>query len=221
MSEKKITLITLIVLGLILLGGAGAIWYLYFNVLAAEEEEITQLQSKVAQARRKQSQLKSLREMLDKLTKDAEEKAARIPSLDIEEYDRFANTIEGLKRQAGIFVWQAAHIEERRSVSRRGMAAGKRLPPQVHKVDYEFLCTGRFFPLLRFINLLETNQRFLEIQSCSISTWEEALQDDPRSDLREMKIKVTTYTYEVSAVPGGKKKEPEREKPAIPSTPPP
>lgn len=208
MSEKQITLITVIILGVVLLGGAAGVWYLYFNVLEDAKKEVEVLKKKVAADLKKQKAIPGLKIKLAEKEREAAEKVLQIPDFGKQEYDRFINTIEDLKRKAGIQIWSAQEVLQRRGVARRGQGGAAQLPPDVHRVDYEMTCNGEFFPLLRFLNLLETDTRFISVEGCTISVPTTAGAVETGALVREMKLRISTYSYTTKALFGKKDKEP-------------
>lgn len=196
MSEKQVTMITLAVLAVVLLGGGAAIYYLNFVDCKELEEKRDALKVQVQADLKKKNEIPGLKEKLAQKEAEASEKASRIPNEDRQEYDRFIKAVERVRRQSRVFIWSAKHVEPRGAKIRRP-GQGKQIPKDVNQVDYEFTCNGHFYSLLRFVNLIETDDRFLEVKRCSI-TKPDNIEDEegPASLIRQMRIRMTTYAYQ-------------------------
>ncbi|MHC4607211.1 MAG: type 4a pilus biogenesis protein PilO [Planctomycetota bacterium] len=194
MSEKHVTLITLGVLAIVIVLGGVGVWFFQFNWLSQEKAELETVKKQLADAQRKADELVDLRAEVDAFAKKlAADK--RIPDLDKKEYDAFADEIEEMKRRSGIAIGEAAYLPQRQAMRRKGAA---QQPKGIKKVDYEFTCASTFYPLLRFVNLVETQPRFVEVTDCTIASETRSTGEGPPSIIRTMKMKVTTYAFEVT-----------------------
>ena len=74
------------------------------------------------------------------------------------------------------------------------------LPPSVQKITYSFAVRGGWFNLLRFINMLETQKRIINVDSITITPGgnDEKLTTTPR---RELGIRITSYMYREAPPP--------------------
>jgi len=217
MSEKQVTILSVVILAVILVAGGAAVWYFQFNVLVKDKDELAALEKQVSEDRAKRDQIERLEKEIAKLKEDEAREIERVPNLDRSEYDRFIDGIERMRRQAGTIISEARLGQAGRGQPLARGAGAKALPPFVKQVDYEFNCQGPFFPLLRFMNLLETEKRFIEIGSCTISSSKRDLSPGVPGLVRDMRISVVTYSFQPSgrgaAAPG-----PQEEAP-LPSTP--
>ena len=214
MNERQITLITLAFLALFIIGGGIGVWYLQFNVLSKKKEGMEALRKKVVVASKKKDSLKKLRIEVNNLRKKETEEIQRIPNLDNNEYDGFVDQLNQMRRQSGVFLRSASTARGRR-VAARG---GTKLPTNVDKVSYDLTVSGNFYPLLRFINLIETNKRYIQIDSAKISS-SGGRGSGSGGSLRELKVKVTTYAFKISEAAKKKTAEPVDGTQVIDSTP--
>jgi Tfp pilus assembly protein PilO len=200
MNEKQFTIIWVVALVIILFAGGGAIWYLQFDVLVRVRQELDGVKGQVADAKSKQAKIPQLKASIVELTKKAESLASHIPNLDRMEYDRFAELLDELRRKAGVNVPRAAWTVPSRPVPIPGRPAVNQ-PASVHKVQYDLTVNGSFYQLLRYVNLLEQQRRFIGVENFNIMKGggSEGLKGAaPRRDLR---ITIYSYTYKPQPVP--------------------
>ncbi|MBI2901668.1 MAG: hypothetical protein HYY17_15905 [Planctomycetes bacterium] len=87
------------------------------------------------------------------------------PVVDLE-YDIFFNHIDRLRRQAGVLVPSGKFVPPKRAAPG---AKQVRVPASMQKADFELICVGSFYQLLRFLNLLETAQRHVTVETFQIT----------------------------------------------------
>lgn len=193
MNEKKVTIITVACLVFIVLAGGSAIWYLQFSVLAEKEMERDRVKAALAEANKKVAQIPKIRKDIEEnLKPKLVELVKRIPGLDREEYDRFANLLDSFRRRAGVSVTRGSWAQAQKPQPVAGRPQPKPQPNSVHKVQYDLAVTGNFYQLLRFVNLLEEEMRFINVETFAIARGSESKEGALR---REMKLTLYSYTY--------------------------
>lgn len=188
MNEKKGLIITLAVLALILVAGGAGIYYLQFVVLEEKELELAGLEQQVQAATNKKNQIPSLKAQKAALDTKLTDLQPKIPYLDRDEYDRFADLLDEIRQHAGVTVsrgaWQTAAGASRTNV-----------PPSMHRVVYELSVAGGFYQLLRYINLLEQKKRHIQVSAIAVAKGGGGSEQKKGSFTRELKIQLTSYTY--------------------------
>ena len=203
MNEKQFTIIWVVALVIILLAGGGAIWYLQFDLLVEKREALKAVKAKVADAKSKKDKIPSLKKSIESLTKKANELAAHIPNLDRAEYDIFAELLDELRRKAGVSVPRASWTVPTRPTPIPGRPAFVQ-PATVHKVQYDITVNGSFYQLLRYINLLEQQKRFIGVENFAVT---KSGSDNPATlskaaaPKRDLKITIYSYTYKQPTKP--------------------
>ena len=202
MNEKQFTIIWVVALVIILLAGGGAIWYLQFDVLVEKRDQLKAEKAKVADAKSKQAKIKGLKESIAALSKKANELAGYIPNLDRAEYDIFAELLDELRRKAGVNVPRASWTVPPRPTPIPGRPAFVQ-PATVHKVQYDITVNGSFYQLLRYINLLEQQKRFIGVENFNITKagGAETGLTKAASPRRDLKITIYSYTYKLPPKP--------------------
>jgi Tfp pilus assembly protein PilO len=202
MNEKKVTIITVACLAVIVLLGGGLIYYLNFVILEDRRKELTQVKGQVADAQHKVSQIPQLKAQIKARQEEAAEKSKRIPNLTRDEYDTFANLLDDLRRRSGVAVSRGGWMQGTKPISGT-VRPTKSIPPTVHKVQYELAVTGSFYQLLRYLNLIEQQSRFINVESFSVGKSSAAEQPTAAgappgpvtAPKREMKLTLFSYTY--------------------------
>lgn len=209
MNEKKPLIIACAILAFIILAGGAAFYYLHFVVLPKSEKARDDARQSVAEAKEKKRKIKDLTADIDALRKEEEEKKSRIPNLDTKEYDGLANLLDDIRKRAGVDVSKGT-FQVPRAATAAATAAPTRAPgpaqagaaaatASVHKVQYDMAVKGAFHQLVRYLNLLEKEKRFLNIETLSISkgAGTEATLKARRSAhaVRDLKIVVSSFTW--------------------------
>ena len=199
MNEKQFTIIWVVALVIILIAGGGAIWWLQFDVLVQKRADLDAVKAQVLDAKNKQAKIPQLKASIVDLTKKAETLASHIPNLDRMEYDRFAELLDDIRRRAGVNVPRAAWTVPSRPVPIPGRPAVNQ-PASVHKVQYDLTVNGSFYQLLRYVNLIEQQRRFIGVENFSIQKGgaDSSKGGAPRRDLR---ITIYSYTYKPKPAP--------------------
>jgi Tfp pilus assembly protein PilO len=197
MNEKQFTIIWVVALIIILLAGGGAIWYLQFDVLVEKRKILEDVKAQVKVAKDKQAKIPQLRASIAELTKKANELATHIPNLDRAEYDVFAELLDDLRRKAGVTVPRATWGTPSRPVPIPGRPAFQQ-PNTVHKVQYDLSANGSFYQLLRYINLIEQQRRFIGVENFNVTKGTESKVGTAK---RQLKLTIYSYTYKLPAAP--------------------
>ncbi len=196
MSEKKIMILCVAGLALVLLGGGGGFYFLWFNVLAAKEKELAEVKAEIDAMNAKIKKIPDLKKDVETLKKDAEERLKSIPNLERKEYDAFVDLLDKQRKQAGVFVSKASWVVPPK--------LKKTYPPSIHKAQYEMTVTGGFFQLLRFLNLLEGLRRFVNVESFTVlpvAAPGSSGKGRVTALTREMKLVLYSFTYKQSTKP--------------------
>lgn len=193
MNERQFTIIWVVALVIILIAGSGAIWYLQFDVLVQKKAQLDAVKGQVLDAKNKQAKIPQLRASIVELTKRATDLASHIPNLDRAEYDVFAELLDDLRRKAGVNVPRASWTVPSRPIPVPGRPPVNQ-PNTVHKVQYDLSVHGSFYQLLRYVNLIEQQKRFIGVENFTITKGggESVKGSAPRRDL---KVTIYSYTY--------------------------
>ncbi len=200
MSEKQVTVITVVCLILIVLAGAGCVWYFHFTVLPEKQQQLDQVLEQVRAAQAKVSQIEPLKKKIAELEAEEADLIKRIPNLTRLEYDVFADLLDDLRRRSGVTIPTARWVVPQRPAPLPHRPA-RTIPATVHKVQYEIAVLGGFYQLLRYLNLLELQNRFINVESFTIGRGQEQ-QAGPRGERagpvrRDMKVTLYSYTYKL------------------------
>ena len=74
-------------------------------------------------------------------------------------------------------------------------------PATVHKVQYDLMVNGSFYQLLRYINLLEQQKRFIGVENFNVT--KSAIGQDLEKgkaatpQRRDLKVTIYSYTYKL------------------------
>lgn len=203
MNEKKPLIIASAVLALIIMAGGGTLYYLHFVVLPENVKARDAARKAVADAKDKKGKIKGFTETIESLKKEEEQKKSRIPNLDSKEYDGLAVLMDDLRKRAGVDINRGAFSQSKAAAAAaaKGAPKGGPAPPSanVHKVQYDFQVKGAFHQLVRYLNLVEKERRFLNVENFSIVRGSEAATKGKSAAqaMRELKISISSYTYRV------------------------
>jgi len=198
MNEKQFTIIWIVALVIIILAGSGSIWYLQFDVLVEKRKLLEAVEAQVREARAKVAKIPELKKSIEKLKEREKELASFIPNLDRAEYDVFAELLDEMRRKANVTVPSVSWTTPSNPPPIPGRPPVVK-PATIHKVQYDVAVSGSFYQLIRYINLLEQQRRFIGVETFSISKGGStptgpgvAKAAAPRRDL---KITIYSYTY--------------------------
>lgn len=195
MNEKKVTIITIICLAFILIAGGAAIWYLQFNVLQEKEAALENVKRELSAAQARVREIEPLKKEIKKLEIDEAEKIKKIPNLTRAEYDAFADMLDEFRRRAGVIVSRGGWVQAPKTAPVPGRPQPKPQPATVHKVQYDLAVTGSFYQLLRYINLLEQETRFINVENFSISKAGDSGAGATGAAALKRDLKLTLYSY--------------------------
>jgi Tfp pilus assembly protein PilO len=202
MNEKQVTLITIVVLVLFLLAGGGGFYYLYFVILDEKTQELDALKTQVAEAEAKVAKIDDLKKQIVALQEQEKEKIKKIPNLTRQEYDGFAVLLDKFRTQSGVEVSRGSWATPTQPAPVPGYKPVQ-VPNTVHKVQYDLTATGSFYQLLRYVNLLEEQTRFIGVKDFSIgkASGQETRGGAPKVPKRDLKVTIYSYTYKLPPAP--------------------
>lgn len=206
MSERNVTIVCIVLLSVLLIGGGALLYWLEFSWIADLNTQIATLDTEIADARAKQTKLPGLKKQNLELEAKIKEEETRIPRLSTAgwtddknqwhfEYDELANLLDNLRKQANVFVSKAKFSPMQKAAPQPGQTP---LPANVHKATYDLTVKGAWFNLLRFVNLLESQRRVIAIEKFVVkpaTATEEAKDKRRTAPKHELNIKVVSYTY--------------------------
>jgi len=201
MNEKQFTIIWIVALVLILIAGGTSIYFLQFDMLEEEKRKLVEVQGQVIDATKKKNAIEGIKKSIAELQKKEAELITHIPNMTRAEYDVFAEMLDEMRRKAGVTVARAGWAVPGRPAPIPGRPAVVQ-PPTVHKVQYDLSVSGTFYQLLRYINILEQNKRFIGVENFSISKGSGGdSAKGPESPKRDLKIVIYSYTYKLPPTP--------------------
>lgn len=196
MSERNFTIVLLVVMGVALVAGAIAIYILRFQTLAERKDELAQVTRSVNDAQEKQKNIPKLREKVEGLEDKIGRIRAQIPVFNFkDENDQFANLVDQLRKKTRVMISGARYTPA------RSAGPGEQpLPPTIFRARYEFKVGGGFYQLLSFLNLLESENRFLVADNIKFSAGNAS---DRGPVVREMQMNLSTFLQRPQAPPPG------------------
>jgi hypothetical protein len=201
MNEKKPIIIACAVLGLIVLAGGSAIYYFNFVILPEKQKILNAAIAEVKKAKDKRDLIPKIQEQIKDLRAQEVKKKTRIPDLDGKEYDGLANLLDEIRKRAGVEVAKGSYSLPKTTTGRGAPTANN----NVHKVQYDLGAKGGFHQLLRYLNMLEKDRRFMNVESFTISkgadTTTRGGAKGATQAVRELKVTLTTYTYRPLGAP--------------------
>ena len=207
MNEKKPLIIACIALGVIILAGGSLLYYFNFVVLPEQEKLLAGANAELAKAREKKALIPKIEASISDLRAQEVKKKTRIPDLDDKEYDGLALLLDDMRKRAGVDVAKGSYsIPKAAATTGRAGAAAGGASANVHKVQYDLGVKGGFHQLLRYLNMLEKDRRFINVESFSIAKGgaEGGAKGGNRGAtqaIRELKVVITSYTYRQGAKP--------------------
>ena len=213
MSERQMTIVLLVVMGAIILIGAGALYWLQLQELATLKDDEKKLLDQVAEARRKQGAIPGLKKEKERLEGSIAKIRSQIPSFDPKsENDEFANLVDDIRKKCQVQVTGARY-----SAVRSGQPGGEGLPPSIFRARYSYKVGGGFYNLINFINHIESDKRFLVADSIKLTAGI-APTGSKAAPVRELQFNVSTFLQKMPPkLPPAPLKP--GEKPAIVETP--
>jgi len=202
-SERQMTIILLIVLGAIVLLGAGALYWLQFQELSTLQEELDQVSKKVVEATEKRDKIKDFERRVKDLTETIERIRGQIPIFNPkEENDAFADLVDHLRKKCRVQISGARY-----SAAKTGGPGEPTIPGGIFRARYEYRVTGGFYQLLNFMNHLETERRFLVLDGIKLAAGNVA--EGRGQPVRELVLNISTFLQRPSAaLPGAPEAKP-------------
>lgn len=185
MSEKNLTILLLVIMGVIIVGGGIALYFMRFVTLDDLEQQLTAVNAQVAEAQQKKAKIKALKEEARILTEKRDEILQQIPAFDDNENDQYANLIDQLRKKCRVQI--ADH-----KYKARGGTGEVAMPKEIFRARYEFKATGGFFQLLNFLNHLETDRRLLIGENIQLRAGA-ASEGRSGTPIRELSLTVSTF----------------------------
>ena len=210
--EKKTTIIWIVLLGVVVLLGGGLAAWVELSWIADKKADLKKETDTANSMQKKANELGTLEKQKTELVEKSAQECLKIPDFTPDEFDNFVDTVEQMRRRSNTYIGVAQVKSERRT---KGASP---LPKNVKKITYQLDMGGAFYPLVRFINLAETQKRFIKVETCTLSS-SQAQERTPMD--REMNITLSTYAYDMqlSGKDAEEKKEDPKEKPPVETTP--
>lgn len=219
MSEKNLTIVLLVVMGVIIVGGGIALYLMRFVTLDDLDQQLATVTAQVTEAQAKKAKIPALEQEAKVLTERRDEILQQIPAFDDNENDQYANLIDQLRKKCRVQI--ADH-----KYKARGGSGDVPMPKEIFRARYEFKATGGFFQLLNFLNHLETDRRLLIGENIQLraGAGSEGKSGGP---IRELSLTVSTFLKRITPAgppapgtkPAEKPAEPKPEEPKKVSTP--
>ena len=197
MSERNKMIITFSVAGVIT-AGLGYLGYALYDDQSTLNSQIDVATNKLHDCESKARGLDDLKKKVQSLVKEVAEIEGKTPGrlpvipliyhvkhpsgklrnlLTMEEYDKdlldeyddLFNVIEAIRKDCQVTILSAKRQDPKQGAPVPG-AAAVQVPAGFEKVLYEVRVVGRFFPLLRFLNGLESSRRFIMVENFAITS---------------------------------------------------
>jgi len=219
MSERNLTILLFVIMGVIIVGGGIALYFMRMVTLDDLETQLTTVTAQVVEAQGKKAKIKALEDEVKVLTEKRDEILQQIPAFDDNENDQYANLIDGIRKKTRVQI--ADH-----KYKARGGSGEVPMPKEIFRARYEFKATGGFFQLLNFLNHLETDRRLLIGENIQLRAGAGS-EGKSGSPVRELSLTVSTFLKRMTpaaAPPPGTKPpekptEPKQDEPKKVSTP--
>lgn len=171
MSEKKVMILTIAYLVAVVLIGGGAIYFVHWNLLADETTARDRLQAEVKMMQDKVRQLSNLRMEADELPVRIKKVKDRVPTLEAGRFDLQIKHVYRMAKKAGVKIGEEKKGRSptrtgRRPTPPRGGAAGGSAAQEAY---VEMTVGGGFYPLGKFVHLLEEKEPLVVVMNFSIS----------------------------------------------------
>jgi hypothetical protein len=207
MSDRNLTYVLIGVGIAIVLVGAIILYFQRFHTMADLEQQLEQVNKAVADAQDKQRKIPGLQAKVQALTEKIETIRAQIPVFNPkEENDSFADMVDSIRKKSRVNLVDVRYSAVRSS-------PGEDMPASIFRARYELKVTGGFFQLLSFLNLLETEKRFLVADNVKLLAGSVA--EKPGSlPMRELQMNLSTFMQRPPPAPPGQPVAKPTDKPA-------
>jgi len=208
-TEKQQLIGILVGAGLLIIGEVAFAWF-SFSDRGAMAEELAALDARQVAAQAKIEQIPDLQKKARDLSEIVEQYTEILPREDEVSPDAFLDDISTLAREVGLEITSAQPIEvkqqgknkpRRRSIPGKANAPAE--PPKSfvrHK--YRFEMVGEVPSLRRFINGVENQKRFLQVDRLEIAPLAAGNRGSKKDELelaqvarKSVTVEVSTYTY--------------------------
>ena len=186
MTEARKLAISLIIV-VVALAGVGTWLVLGMRQAGGLETAIEQKGRDLIGLREKVASVPELRQERLKLGSEVEEYETILPSE--RQLNELIDSLSIFREKAGLEIRQFTPVREKADA--KDVSTYKR-------VSYELDLTGEYFNFVRFLNLLETDKRFLQVDAFSVK------QKDENSLSNEITLRVSTFVYDPKAKPAVK-----------------
>ena len=200
-TEKALTIIMIVLLVVTVLGGGFANYYFY-GKLGEKGKLIGDLTKQRDDGESKRAQISTIDNKIEEIKPRVKKLTDSIPTFSfLSEYDNLAELINQIAKESGVVI-----SESKFKIAEPGKAGGKgggktksALPSNVNQIDCEIKVKGLFFQILKFVNLIETNDRFLLLENIGNMTVAGGSSGEPAPfDLR---VNIKTYSYKGASLP--------------------
>ncbi|OHB75132.1 MAG: hypothetical protein A2Z34_10770 [Planctomycetes bacterium RBG_16_59_8] len=205
LNEKQLLIVTIVAICIVMAAGGAAVYYFQFVVLEEKKAKIKEIETKTTAAQKQIEEMDRFKTETEEFNKKIESVRSVIPSLSTEEYDKFVNMIQSIRNQCGVEIGAA-----RLTLTNKKNPVGGALPVSMVRVDYQLTATGRFYNVIRFLNAIETHNRFMHIQTFAITPAKAGL------DSFNLPVTISTYLFK-PGTPGAATAAPQ-EPPLLPPT---
>lgn len=179
MAEKQKLIVSIFVV-LLLLGGFGVGIYLKIKEKGPLDTKIERLRKTIAIHDQKIAEIEPLTEKIAALQDELARYEIIIP--DSEELDKMAETVDEFRKKSGV------EINDFRKTS-RPTTAREEMGKAYKRVTYNIKLVGKFYDFVTFVNLLESHERFIRVDSFRMSP---ARGED--TSLMDIDLQISTFT---------------------------
>lgn len=179
MAEKQKLIVSIFVV-LLLLGGFGLGIYLKIKEKGPLDANIDTLRKTIAIHNQKIAEIEPLTEKIAALQDELARYEIIIP--DSEELDKMAETVDEFRKTSGV------EINDFRKTS-RPTTAREEMGKAYRRVTYDIKLVGKFYDFVTFVNLLESHERFIRVDSFRMSP---ARGED--TSLMDIDLQISTFT---------------------------
>lgn len=171
MSEKKVMILTIAYLVAVVLFGGGAIYFVHWNLLAKETTARDKLQAEVKMMQDKVRQLTKLMAEANELPARIEAVNDRVPTLEAGRFDQQIDHVYRMAKKAGVKInkEEKGRAPRRPGRGRTTTGSGTAGGTAAEEAYVQMTVQGGFFPLGKFVHLLEQREPLVVVMNFSIS----------------------------------------------------
>ncbi|MEW6027502.1 MAG: type 4a pilus biogenesis protein PilO [Planctomycetota bacterium] len=186
LTEKQLLILTIVIPAVLAIVLAGVGFFVFSKDIAKVNKDIADVSKKIQDEKNRLSEMGKLEERLKKLESEREALHALLPTKEDASYENFVDTLTRFSREAGVKLSSALADEG------AGGPPGQQAA-QFDKISYSLQIQGDFFQVLNYIYLLETYQRFIQVNKFNLRPSGPVSAD--KATLYNMDLKVTSYVY--------------------------